>query len=95
MYDRPTWAQRPSLGLASHGPTVSAYLASSVGLETFRHFPALLVIGRLLTFKDLPVWSPNHPSFHCPTLQNCRRQRPPGARCVRIPISSAPAMAIE
>ena len=93
--DHPTWAQRPSLRLGSHSPTVIAYLASSAGLETFRHFPAKLVIGRLLTFKDLPVWSPDHPSFHCATLQNCRRQRPPGARCVHIPISSASALAIE
>jgi hypothetical protein len=93
--DLPTWAQRPSLGLGSHRPTVIAYLASSAGLETFRHFPAELVIGRLLTFKDLPVWSPDLPSFRCTTLQNCRLQHPPGARCVLIPISSAPALAIE
>jgi hypothetical protein len=93
--DHPTWAQRPSLRLGSHIPTVIAYLASSAGLETFRHFPAELVIGRLLTFKDLPVWSPDLPSFRCTTLQNCRHQRPPGARCVHIPISSAPALAIE
>ena len=94
-FDQPTWAQRPSLRLGCHIPTVIAYLASSAGLATFRHFPAELVIGRLLTFKDRPVWSPDLPSFRCTTLQNCRLQRPPGARCVRIPISSAPALAIE
>jgi hypothetical protein len=94
-YDRPTWAQRPSLGLSCLVPAVIAYLASSAGLETFRHFPAQLVIGRRLTFKDRPVWSPDLPSFRCPTLQNCRLQLPPGARCVLIPMSSAPALAIE
>ena len=72
--DHPTWAQRPSLGLACHGPTVIAYLASSASLETFRHFPAELVIGRHLTFKDLPVWPPDLPSFCCATLPNCRLQ---------------------
>ena len=95
MSDQPTQAQRPSLRLDCHGPALIAYPASSAGLETFRHFPAVLVIGRLLTFKDPLVWSPDLPSFRCTTVQNCRLQHPPGARCVRIPIYSASALAIE
>jgi hypothetical protein len=48
-----------------------------------------------LAFWDHPAWVPDLPSFHCQTVQDCRLQLPPGARCVHLPMPSAPTLAID